>query len=228
MSSKRKYYIEFVGAHGAGKTSIFHAIALQEMLLPHVAIYPGQVKRPKLHFALSVAALTLKNISHLYFVVMFILKKSKFKWVNYRNVLRPLLKMVILHPYYRRFDFDVWLKDDMLHLIPRIIFKDSVDAEDALREYFEHFSYLYDGLIYVDIDSETVQERFKTRFPGRSAKFKKSREVIHERAFEQNKILRRIVTQQSQVPHLVLDGSEDIQENAERAVTFIKEKVLAT
>ena len=76
--------------------------------------------------------------------------------------------MIILHPYYYRYDFDVFLKDDMLHMLQRVMFKKKVNLEEAFREYLMHFIYLYDGLIYVDIEPEVMWRRFKERFPGRS------------------------------------------------------------
>jgi len=219
---KEKYYFEFVGAHGAGKTFMYHVIAKQQLLKPHKAFYPGQMKRPAVHFALSCPILAIKNIRHIVFVAGFFVRYVKIRKINLR-VLRTLIKMIILHPYYKRFDFDVLLKDDMLHMIQRIIFKRDVKIEEAFREYFMHFIYLYNGLIFVDIDPEIRRERFKRRFPGESDSFKATREVIHERAHQQSRILRRVVTTQTIVPFIVLDGGSDVKMNAQKAVLFINQ-----
>jgi len=108
-------------------------------------------------------------------------------------------------------------------MIQRIIFKRDVKIEEAFREYFMHFIYLYNGLIFVDIDPEIRRERFKRRFPGESDSFKATREVIHERAHQQSRILRRVVTTQTIVPFIVLDGGSDVKMNAQKAVLFINQ-----
>ena len=90
-----------------------------------------------------------------------------------------------------------------------------------------HFIHLYDGLIYVDIAPEVMWRRFKERFPGRSHSFKKMREVIHERAWQQSQILRRVITTQTAVPYLVLKGGDNVQENAQKVVSFVTQKIIA-
>ena len=224
---RKKYYVEFVGAHGAGKTFMYHTITEQQLLKPHKAIYPGQVQRPAVHFALSWPILAIKNIRHIVFVIGFFVRYAQIRKINLK-VLRTLIKMIMLHPYYYRFDFDVFLKDDMLHMIQRIMFKKNVQIEKVFREYFMHFVYLYNGLIFVDIKPEVIRERFKKRFPGKSDSFKKTRVVIHERVWQQSQILRRVVTTQTVVPFIVLDGSDDVQMNAQKAVLFINQKIMIT
>ncbi len=167
MNFEKKYYIEFAGAHGAGKTFTYHAIAKQQLLKPYKSIYPGQVKRPRLHFMMNCPIIAIKNIFHILFVLSFFYQYAQLNLLNFK-VLRVLIKMIILHPYYYRFDFNVFLKDDMLHMIQRIIFKKKVDLEKVFYEYLIHFSYLYDGLIFVDIDEKIMRNRFKKRFPGKS------------------------------------------------------------
>ena len=90
-----------------------------------------------------------------------------------------------------------------------------------------HFMYLYDGLVYVDIEPEVMWGRFKKRFPGKSHAFKKRRAVIHERAWQQSQILRRVITTQTAVPYLVLEGGNNVQENAQKVVVFVNQKILA-
>ena len=122
---------------------------------------------------------------------------------------------------------DVFLKDDMLHMVQRIMFKKKVKVEEAFREYLMHFMYLYDGLIFVDIEPEIMWERFKKRFPGKSLSFRKERAVIHERAWQQSRILRRVITEQTSVPYLVLEGCDGVQENALKVVSFVNQKIIA-
>jgi len=222
---RSKYYVEFVGAHGAGKTFIYHSIAKQQLLSPYKSIYPGQVKRPKVHFFLSLPVLIVKNIRHIVFVISFFVRYAQAKTINLR-VLRSLVKMILLHPYYYRFDFNIFLKDDMLHMLQRIMFKASVQIEGAFQEYFMHFAYLYDGLVFVDIESEVMRERFKDRFPGRSDSFKNTRKVIHERALRQSQILRKVLATQNLIPFIALDGHNDVQVNAQKVVLFINQKVI--
>jgi len=224
---KKKYYVEFTGAHGAGKTFTYHAITKQQLLKPYKALYPGQVQRPAVHFALSWPALAIKNIRHIIFVIGFFVRYAQMRQINFK-VLRVLIKMIILHPYYYRFDFDVFLKDDMLHMLQRIMFKMNVEIEKAFREYLMHFIYLYNGLIYVDIEPEVMRERFKQRFLGKSDSFKNTRAVIHERVRQQSQMLRRVVTTQTAVPYLVLDGSDDVQKNAQKVVSFVNQKIMTT
>ncbi len=225
LSMRQKYYIEFVGAHSAGKTSAYHAIALQNMLTPHRAIYPGQIHRSWLHFALSIPSIAIRNSKDLFFIILFFLLHARWCGINYR-VMRSLLKMVILHPYYYRFDFDIFLKDDMLHLLPRIIFKNGTNLEHVMRVYFMHFIHLYDGLIYIDITPELMRERFRKRFSEKSVSFQESRQCIHERVLKQNVALRNVIVNQNRVPYLLLNGARDPQENAQKVVDFIHEYII--
>ena len=146
----QKVLFEFVGAHGSGKTFTYRAITKQNLMAPYKALYPGQVRRPRLHFALTWPIIAIRNVQHITFLIAFFLRYAQMGHTNFK-VLRALVKMIILHPYYYRYDFDVFLKDDMLHMLQRIKFKKKVNLEEAFREYLMHFIYLYDGLIYVDI-----------------------------------------------------------------------------
>ena len=222
----KKFYVEFVGAHGSGKTFTYHAITKQNLMEPYKALYPGQVRRPKLHFALRWPIIAIKNIRNIIFLISFFLRYAQMRYINFK-VLRSLVKMVILHPYYYRFDFNVLFKDDMLHMLQRIMFKKNVNLDNAFREYLMHFIYLYDGLIYVDIEADVMWRRFKKRFPGKSHSFKKKRAIIHERAWHQSQILRRVITTQTAVPYLVLEGEDDVQENAQKVVSFVSQKIIA-
>lgn len=222
----KKYYVEFVGAHGSGKTFTYHAITKQNLMAPFKALYPGQVRRPRLHFALTWPIIAIRNIRHIIFLIVFFLRYAQMGHINFK-VLRSLIKMVILHPYYYRFDFDVFLKDDMLHMLQRIKFKKKVILEEAFREYLMHFIYLYDGLIYVDIEPEVMWRRFKKRFPDKSVSFKKARAIIHERAWQQSRVLRRVIITQTAVPYLVLEGGNNVHENAQKVVSFLNQKIIA-
>ena len=112
-------------------------------------------------------------------------------------------------------------------MLQRIMFKKKVNLEEAFREYLMHFIYLYDGLIYVDVEPEVMWRRFEERFPGKSNSFKKMRAVIHERAWQQSQILRRVITTQTAVPYLVLEGGDNVQENAQKVVSFVNQKIIA-
>lgn len=223
--NERKYYIEFVGQHTAGKTSTIHDIVDNELLEPKVAIYPQNIQRSRLHFFLSLPILVLQNLRHLWFMVHFLSRYGEWSWINYHAAGRHLMKMVILHPYYKRFDFDIWMKDDMLHLLPRIAFRRTVDVEGVFREFFTHFSYLYDGIVYLNLSYDIMQQRFRSRFTVRPDKRRRSREPVYERAFIQNEILKRMLTEQTQVPVLVLDGADEVHKNSLQTVEFVKEIV---
>lgn len=134
--------------------------------------------------------------------------------------------MIILHPYYNRFNFNVLLKDDMLHMIQRIIFRTDLNVENLFRKYFIHFAYLYDGLIFVDIDTKVMNERFKKRFPGRSKKFIKSRKTIHKRVKVQSKMLREVITSQKIIPYLIINGNDKVSKNAAKVVLFFNKKII--
>lgn len=225
MIINEKYYIEFVGAHGAGKTYTYHVIAKQQLLKPYISLYPGQVKRPKLHFALSCPIILVKNIKNLIFVVKFFFNNAQINLINFK-VLRSLLKMIILHPYYFQFNFNFLLKDDMLHMLQRISFKTNVNVENVFYQYFTRFSFLYNGLIFVDISSQIMRERFKKRFPGKNEYFKESRRIIHERVKKQSVELRKVITTQTKVPYLIIDGSEDVNKNVKKIISFVKNKII--
>ena len=225
MSLDKKYYVEFTGAHGAGKTYTYHVIAKQQLLRPYISLYPGQVQRPRFHFLMSCPVIALKNIKHILFVVSFFLRYAKICLINFK-ILRTLIKMIILHPYYNRFNFNILLKDDMLHMIQRIIFKIDLNVEKLFREYFLHFTYLYDGLIFVDIDTEIMHERFKKRFPGRSKSFIRSRKIIHDRVKVQSEMLREVITSQTIVPYLLINGNDKVSKNAENVIKFINKKII--
>lgn len=225
MGLDKKYYVEFAGAHGAGKTHTYHVIAKQQLLKPYISLYPGQVQRPRFHFLMSCPVIALKNIKHILFVVSFFLQYAKICLINFK-ILRTLIKMIILHPYYNRFHFNVLLKDDMLHMIQRIIFKKDLNVEKLFRKYFLHFTYLYDGLIFVDIDTEVMRERFKKRFPGKSKNFIRSRKIIHDRVKVQSEMLREVITSQTIVPYVLINGNDKVSKNVENVVTFIKKKII--
>ena len=225
MSLDKRYYIEFIGAHGAGKTHTYHKIAKQQLLKPYKSLYPGQVKRPRFHFLINCPLIAVKNIKHIFFVTGFFIRYAEVTLMNFK-VLRTLIKMIILHPYYDRFNFNVFLKDDMLHMIQRIVFRLNLNVEKLFCEYFTHFNYLYDGLIFVDIEKSVMHERFKKRFPGKSQNFIETRRIIHDRVEAQSKILRKVITSQTVVPYLLIDGNENVHKNAENVVKFINQKII--
>ena len=225
MESRRsRYYFEFVGPHGSGKTFTYHLITKKNLLSPHKAIYPSQVKRPTLNFYLVWPFIAIKNLKHIIFVLLFFMRFAKIKNINLR-VLRSLLKMIILHPYYYRFNYDVLLKDDMLHMLLRVIYKEKIDVEHALRDYLMHFLYLYDGFILVDTDDEVLSKRFKSRYPGKSEAFKRDRANIHERSRIQSKLLYRVITLQKLRPFIVIDGANVAEDNANKVVSFIQNNI---
>jgi len=220
---ERKHYIEFVGQHTAGKTVTIHEIVDKSLLAPMQSVYPQQLKRRKIHFALMLPVLFVQNFIHFWFAVIFLLRYTKWNWTNYHAVGRHLLKMVLLHPYYEKhFEFDVWMKDDMLHLLPRIEFRRSVDTEVVLTKFFKHFAYLYEGIVYLDLPYEEMKRRFEERFKERSESRRANREKVYERAFEQNKILKKILVEQKQVPVLLLSGTESTEQNATESAEFIR------
>lgn len=225
LKKNNKYYIEFIGAHGAGKSFLCKGIAKQQPLHSFNIIHPSNVRRPKLHFILSCPIIAIKNIKHILFVISYFFYYTKLKIINLK-VLRSLLKMIILHQYYYRFNYDILLKDDMLHMLQRIVFKPKIEIETAFKAYFTHFSYLYDGLVFVCIDHDTIKERFKYRFKGKSESFKNIRKLIHERAFHQSKILRKVISSQNLIPFILVDGTNDLQMNSDKIISFINNKII--
>lgn len=221
----KKYYIEFVGQHTSGKTRTIREIVDQGLLHPKKVIYPQKLDRSIWGFYLALPFIVIKQISHLWFLLRWLSKYTKWSWINYHSSIRHIWKMILLHPYYERFEFDIWMKDDMLHLLPRLNFQDGVDVENAFSIFFKHFSYLYDGLVYVDIPYEVMQDRFSQRFKNRDHKRKSNRQPVYERAFAQNQILKKLLQEQTIVPFLIISGTEDLQDNAHKVVSFIKEKV---
>lgn len=224
---RRKYYFEFVGQHTAGKTTIIRDIVDGDYLSPYVSIYPQLVTRSRGFFWLHLPILFFKNIPHLWFLLRFSLRYAKLNWINFHAVGRHLWKMIILHPYFERFDFDIWMKDDLLHLLPRIEFKNSTNSsvKSSFKLFFDHFKYLYDGIVYVDLPYDVMQERFFNRFKDRSRLRRASRTPVYERAFTQNILLKEILLEQEIVPVLVIRGTDSIDTNRESVVNFIKKYI---
>lgn len=221
-----KIYIEFVGQHTAGKTSVIHDIVDRECLLPTKAIYPQKLNRSRTHFFLNLPLLFLNNIRNLCFICLFFLRYTKFTWINYHSAGRHMWKMVLLHPYHVKFNFDLWMKDDLLHLLPRIEFRNKVDVSDVFQMFFNHFSHLYDGLVYIDLPYEEMKERFKSRFESRSFRRKANRELVYDRAYKQNILLKEVLMNQNKVPILVLDGLVEVKNKSSMVVKFIKVNIL--
>ncbi len=222
---KDKKYIEFVGQHTAGKTSTIHRIVDGDMLRPLVAMYPQKIKRSNTHLTLSLPTLFVQSFGDLFFLAKFMFRFTKLSPINYHAVWRHLFKMVLLHRYYQHYDFDIWMKDDMLHLLPRSAFRSGVDVRHAFGKFFAHFAYLYDAIIYIDLPKDVMLQRFSSRFSNRSRRRRKSREPVYERAFEQNKILKRVLFEQSEVPVLEISGTNGVEENAVEVVEFINKIV---
>lgn len=132
-------------------------------------------------------------------------------------------KMVILHPYFLKFDFDVWMKDDLLHLLPRLEFKKNVDVCFALTMFFEHFEHRYDGLVFINLSYEEMKIRFDKRFENRTERRRKNRAEVYERAFAQNILLKDILHRQARVPTLILEGNADVKVKSAQVVEFIQD-----
>lgn len=223
LTNSRKYYVEFVGQHTAGKTITIKEIVDSELLAPKVAVYPQKIKRSQFNFILALPLLVIKHINDLYFVIKFLVLYTSWSWINYHAVGRHLLKMVLLHPYYcENYDFDIWFKDDMLHLLPRLQFNKNINVEDIFKTYFFHFSDLYDGIVYIDLPYEVMIKRFENRFRTRDVRRRENRTPVYERAFRQNLILRKVISEQKNIPFLILDGTDVISDNAKKVAEFVK------
>lgn len=224
--SHKHTYIEFVGQHSAGKTTTIQQIVDKHLLAPLDATYPQKLKRNQLHFLASLPLLFIQNTRHTWFLMRFLLRNAKRNWINYHAVARHLFKMIALHPYYdKMFAFDVMLKDDMLHLLPRIEFRDGVDVAGAFTTFVSHFAHRYNGLVYMEVSYEKMKERFEERFQERPRSRRKSREQVYERAYKQNKILKRVLLEQREIPILVLNGEDAINENTEKVTHFIRTNI---
>jgi len=217
-----KLYIEFVGQHTAGKTTVIHDIVDRGLLEPRKATYPQKVKRSRIDFAFRLPLLLLINIFDVIFILKFLIVNVKFNWNNYHSAGRHMWKMVILHPYFLKFDFEVWMKDDLLHLLPRLEFKKNVDIHSALTIFFNHFKNWYDGLVFIELPYEDMKARFEIRFANRSERRRVNRAEIYDRAFAQNILLKDVLLRQTNVPILVLDGNSAVDVKSAQVVAFIK------
>ena len=218
-----KLYIEFVGQHTAGKTTVIQDIVDRGLLEPKIAIYPQKIKRSRINFIIRLPFLFLSNIFDIFFIFKFLLCNVKFNWTNYHSAGRHMWKMVILHPYFLKFDFDVWMKDDLLHLLPRLEFKKNVDVYSALTMFFEHFEHWYDGLVFIDLPYEEMKIRFDKRFENRTEHRRTNRAEVYERAFAQNILLKGILQRQVRTPILILDGNADVKVKSAQVVEFIQD-----
>lgn len=225
-TTSKKYYVEFVGQHTAGKTTIIRHIVDNGLLEPKIAIYPQKIKRSKIHFAICLPMLALKNIRNTFFILWFLMRHTKWSWINYHSTGRHLLKMVLLHPYYsEKFDFEIWMKDDMLHLLPRLQFRKNVKVKELFQKYFSHFSKIYDGIVFVDLPYDVMKARFQSRFKNRNLRRMKNRTPVYERAYQQNLILKEVISEQKDVPYLIISGTEEPADNAKKVVEFVKQNV---
>lgn len=221
--SHKHTYIEFVGQHSAGKTTTIQRVVEDGILAPTRVVYPQLFKRNNLHFMLMTPLLFIVNARHVWFLTVFILRYTKCNWINYHAVFRHLYKMIVLHPYYdKTFSFDVMLKDDMVHLLPRVDFKDGVDVEVAFTTFISHFSYRFNGLVYMELPYEEMAARFEERFNTRPTSRKKSRKPVYERAYQQNQILKKVLCAQTMTPVLILQGTEPIETNVQKVTEFIR------
>lgn len=225
--TQRKYYVEFVGPHTAGKTATIQQVVDKDLLAPSHAVYPQQLNRSRFHFMLSVPILAIRNAKHLFFLCMFFYQNAVWRKTNFTDAFQYLFKMIILHPYYARFDFDIWLKDDMLHLLPHIVFKREVSPKVAFRAYFDYFRFLYDGIVYIDVPYETFQQRFTHRFAQDSPQYVAERKRVHEHTFRQREEMRQMLLEQNTVPCLLLSGDANLEENAAKVAAFISTRVLS-
>lgn len=223
MNCKSKLYIEFVGQHTAGKTTVIRDIVDRGLLEPARAIYPQKIKRSRLDLAFSMPRLLLVHIKDIIFIFQFFARNVKFNWINYHSAGRHMWKMIFLHPYFSKFDFDVWMKDDLLHLLPRLEFKPSVDRSHAFNLFFNYFSHWYSGLVFIDLPYEDMKARFNERFMTRPHQRRKNRKKVYELAYAQNKILKHVLLEQNKVRVLVLDGKSEVTLKSAQVVNFIKE-----
>jgi len=223
MNCKSKLYIEFVGQHTAGKTTVIHDIVDRGLLEPVNAIYPQKIKRSRLDLVFCMPRLIFVHMIDILFLFQFFARNVKCNWMNYHSAGRHMWKMIFLHPYFSKFDYDVWMKDDLLHLLPRLEFKPGVDTSDAFNLFFNHFSHWYSGLVFIDLPYEDMKVRFNERFKNRPHQRRKNRSKVYERAYVQNKILKHVLLEQNKVRVLVLDGKSEVAMKSAQVVKFIKE-----
>ena len=223
MNCKSKVYIEFVGQHTAGKTTVIRDIVDRGLLEPTKAIYPQKINRSRLDFTCSMPRLFFDHIRDILFIFQFFARNVKCNWVNYHSAGRHMWKMIILHPYFLKFDFDVWMKDDLLHLLPRLEFKHGVNISDAFGAFFNHFAHWYSGLVFIDLPHEDMKARFNERFKNRPHRRRENRSKVYERAYAQNTVLKYVLLEQNKVRVLVLDGKSDVTIKSEQVVKFIEE-----
>lgn len=223
MKYNSKLYIEFVGQHTAGKTTVIHDIVDRDLLEPIKAIYPQKIQRSRYDLVFSMPRLFFFHIFDLLFLFQFFKRNVKCNWINYHSAGRHMWKMIFLHPYFLKFDFDVWMKDDLLHLLPRLELKHGVDTYDVFNEFFNRFSHWYSGLVFIDLPYEDMNARFNERFKNRPHQRRKNRSRVYERAYVQNKVLKHVLLQQNKVRVLVLDGKSEVAIKSVQVVKFIEE-----
>ena len=222
-------YVEFVGQYTAGKTSTYTYIVEQDLLKPYVVMHPHlpAYRRVRWHFAVWVPILAVLQIRQLWFVTWFFLRYAKVVDSSNWHIWYYLVKMVILHPYYERsFTFDLWLKDDMLHLLPRIVFRPGVDPEEAFARYFVQFAKRYDAVVYVGISFSSMQKRITKRQERKPKPDFAARWQSYRHAYGQHQAMKDMLQQQKHAPLLVIDGDGDLVENARTVSDFIRKTVL--
>jgi len=152
------------------------------------------------------------KIFYLFFIFKFFTHNVKFNWTNYHTAVRHMWKMII--PYFLKFDFEVWIKDDMLHILPRLESRQIVDVSCALKKFFNYFAKWCDGLIYIGLPYEDINARFDRHSENRPQNRKANRAEIYERAYAQIMLLKDVLLKQTTIPVFVLDGNSDLDDKS--------------
>ncbi len=226
---KKKYYVEFVGQHGAGKSTTYRYLVDNKLLSDVVSVYPHLLgKRSRLRFFLLLPFIFLTLWRDWVFLIHFAWRYTSVSVWNCREVYLYLIKMLILHKYYQlTYTFDVWYKQDMLHLLPRLRWRSGVSPELAFASFFHHFKSRYNGIVFIDIDWREVEKRYwAKRYLYLSQEERKERLEMYRYAYSQQNYMKEVLLKQDEVPVLVLDGFEDVTVKAKCVADFILNKVL--
>ncbi len=226
MVSNNKKLIDFFGLHGSGKSTVYKAtieLAVAEGVdLNLVTLRDFVPKWRKYPVLLCLVFIKIKDI---FFILYFFHRYAVFGKYN-RQRMFSLLRLFLQTEYeYKSQSFDFYLHDGILHKLIDVEFCSSSDVNQIFDLFWQRFKYKYVAIVIHEIDEKTYYERVEIRYKKNKgfAKYMDDNKVASvwlERSRQQYQIMRDII-KNSDVPFLVLAGSDKVERKAEQVLDFV-------
>jgi deoxyadenosine/deoxycytidine kinase len=221
----KSVYIELCGPHAAGKTTLLRALSEHiAFSRKKIVILPANDSKLSLLGKLSIIAIYFPSFFSLswFFARYVIWNKQNFNLFICMLKLYSVSKRV--HMDAGSSGADLALFDGMLHILTRIEFRTDNDAAKNYRWFWNKFSKEYDGVIFVDLDHRTFQERMEQRHRAElsvlSRKGLDGQDII-QRMRRQYHLLKGIVLNSVDIPVLILNGADEITLKVSQVVEFV-------